>query len=119
MPTGILIGLGTTATQLGDSRFKNRKGIRVKADVGNLAEYVFVGEGPDVTAGTNDAHDGYLLAAGEYIDLPASRYPNLSRVWVIGSNADLVAEWICDGEDEGFRLDLSYLFDSQYLPLVY
>jgi hypothetical protein len=64
----------------------------VRADTANSAN-VHVGFASTVTAGTVDATDGWLLDAGDSVEIPAFVVNNTNLIYVIGSAANQKVFW--------------------------
>jgi hypothetical protein len=62
------VTVGTTAAAITATAFACKRGVGLKADVGNSGT-IYVGPS-DVTAGSTPATDGWPLAAGEELFLP-------------------------------------------------
>ncbi|MCP4899840.1 MAG: hypothetical protein GY906_22970 [bacterium] len=83
------VTVGTTAVQISTSERALEGGVQIKADAAN-ANPVWVGSRTNITAGTSDALDGYPLAAGEVIFLPAH---SEAAVWMVSDAADMVVNY--------------------------
>jgi len=119
MPTGSKSDIGATAARLTTRTVRNRSGIRIKAGSGNSTNKVYIDETPYLTAGTNDALNGYELVTNQEIVLPPSRFKSVGDVWVIGSASSLAAFWICDGEEDEMDLGFEFDFNSQYFLVIF
>ncbi|RIK72110.1 MAG: hypothetical protein DCC68_26775 [Planctomycetota bacterium] len=62
------VTVGTTAAAIASAFYPCKRGVGLKADVGNSGT-IYIGPS-DVTAGTTAATDGWPLAAGEELFLP-------------------------------------------------
>lgn len=84
-------GIGATALQLTSINAYLSRGITIKADAGNGANFIHVGLST-VTAGiAAPATDGYKLAAGQEFNFPIN---NASLIYVIGTAPGLAVSWV-------------------------
>lgn len=84
-------GIGTSPVALtAESDVTARHGILVKAGAGNSG-LVYPGTSPNVTAGSNDATDGFELSAGDSVVIEVI-HPN--DIFVIASAAGQEVFWI-------------------------
>lgn len=74
---------GTTAAQLSTNDRELKGGVQLVADNGNT-NIVYVGVRENITAGTDNALDGFPLTAGQAIFLPVTTE---SEVWIIAAAA--------------------------------
>lgn len=88
--TGRKSSIGTTSVQVTTSKLKTISGLQVKASADN-AGTVYVGTRSTITANTADTTDGYPLAAGETLLIPAR---SADEVYAIASEADQVLFWM-------------------------
>lgn len=88
---GSLGAIGATALQLIATATPLVRGIQIRADDGNAANFVYVGLAA-VTAGIGAAAtDGYKLKAGESVVVPID---DASKIYVVGSTTGLAVSWI-------------------------
>ena len=85
-------GIGQTAVQLTTRKLRAKRGILVKASIGNSG-IVYVGSSPSITADSVDATDGYELSAGESKTVEVT---NPSTVFVIASAPGQKVFWFGD-----------------------
>ena len=78
-----------TAVQLTTTSTKCEQGVWVKA-AGTNVENVFVGNS-DVTAGTANGTDGYILDAGENVFVAVN---NVTKVYVLGNDINQKVYWL-------------------------
>lgn len=83
-------GISTTAVQLTTTSNRCKRGIVVKAAVGNSGK-VYVGSSLDVTADSADATDGFELSAGDSI---MTETDDPSKLFLIASAPDQKVFWI-------------------------
>lgn len=81
--------VGTTAAQLTTQSQYTRTGVLIKSSSDNSG-LVYFGFSDDITADVADATDGFPLAAGESVLIPASRG---TQVYVIASEASQKIWW--------------------------
>lgn len=82
--------IGTTVEQLSSSTRELALGVQCLAAPGNT-NTVYVGTKENLTAGSNDATDGFPLAAGSSILVPAN---SESEVYIIGGAASQVLHFM-------------------------
>jgi len=83
-------GIGTTAMQLTTTSTSVKKGVVIKAASSNTG-IVYIGNSSVVTAGTNDATDGFELSAGESVTIEID---NVNKLYAIGSAINQKVYWI-------------------------
>lgn len=84
-------GIGTSAVALtAVSDLTARRGILVKAAAGNSGT-VYPGTSPSVTAGSNDATDGFELSAGDSVTVEVG---DPTKVFVIASAPGQKVFWM-------------------------
>lgn len=84
------VTIGTTVAQLSSSTRVLSLGVQCLAAPGN-SNVVYIGTKSNLTAGSNDATDGFPLAAGSSILLPAG---SESEVYIIGGAASQVLHFL-------------------------
>lgn len=85
---GRVAAVGVSAVALGAAADRLAKGVQLRAGEANTA-LVYVG-GPDVTAGSTPATDGFPLAAGEALFVPIDR---IDKLYVVAEAADQDVYW--------------------------
>lgn len=112
--TGEKSAIGATALQLSDRDIVVTGEVRVRANLGNSTDLVYIGRA-GITAAGADATSGYQLTAGDEVIFPPGMFTRLSDIYVIGSTTNLEVFWMCDGFELPIGFDFSLVGSSPYL----
>lgn len=97
--TGAKSSIGTSAVALTATSNPISYKVGIRAASGNSGT-VYVGLSSGVTAGSDDATDGFPLAAGEYTELTRSAVSDTTGVYLIASGAGQKVFWAVDVLDD-------------------